>query len=321
MSDDPEICNTDSPTTILDNEPCDRFWERPRWQKFGGRKPPMTPARVRAIAAKRSHENNLVALRARERNAVDITKCLSGNELVAERKYMGDGASFKLGLFGATSSLKLSWLDAKILAAVAYAMCSKGLQALLVTLAELRQVLGMGQTAIGDSIRKLEAHAKLKVDPSFVEFHAVTNQRGNFLRLTRQCVEEFRLYVPQWVDVPEGTVDPTWRPRTRDGSRGFRSPEANPDLGHTDKKTGSPSGMASALPCDRSAVSAAPTRNLCPEAVANESSAASDLKRVKARREPFPDRTEPESRAEIRAVIGEDLAELISSLRSKVGES
>lgn len=154
---------------------------------------------------------------------VPLAECLSGNELLAERKHIADGGSFLEPVTDEARELvallphgRLRWVEAKLLAALAYAMLARKRRGLVATLEELGQVCGLKTTAIATSMGRLVALGLVRSDPTFTRKGKCKSQRGNLWRLTTQAVTAFGfkgpfgvlpLQVPPGVVLPQGTVD------------------------------------------------------------------------------------------------------------------
>lgn len=154
---------------------------------------------------------------------VPLAECLSGNELLAERQYIADGGSFLEPVTDEARELvallphgRLRWVEAKLLAALAYAMLARKRRGLVATLEELGQVCALKTTAIATSMGRLVALGLVRSDPTFTRKGKCKSQRGNLWRLTTQAVTAFGfkgpfgvlpLQVPAGVVLPQGTVD------------------------------------------------------------------------------------------------------------------
>jgi hypothetical protein len=193
---------------------------RGRWAEYFDPKtrtyrPPSSPARTKARAAKYAWARLSTA---GDPAHVPLSRCLSGDELLAERECVSDG-SFWLQprtddaceLVALLPHGKLRWLEGKMLAAIAYAMLVRHKHGLVATLDELGALCGLRKSAVGESMRRLIALGFVRRDATYTKFGACESQRGNLWRITSDCERAFRvigpLDVPDGVVLPQGTVD------------------------------------------------------------------------------------------------------------------
>lgn len=182
-----EISSENHAVNLIDKTGQPRFWERGRWAKWGGKKPPMTPARTHAIAEKRRFDQ----LRLKMDQFASARELAAAIESGAARRFQFPVDDF-LGTFECADT-DLTPRHLAALGCVAAVTFGWGRQGLVGSHSELGELLadesgrGLKARRTGAVMRELVAWGYLQSEPTFRPYGAVTSRRGNVYQLSPTC--------------------------------------------------------------------------------------------------------------------------------------